>query len=163
MNELSQNWDKVIDAFAQWWSFESTEFGPQVQYLSREELLKFTHEEMLSYIEDLRDNLIANRISQVSNCRLAIEDVLSVVSGPEYIEILQSMIAILDNLDQLLMKFSDILTALVEAIDEKDYDEMSVIISELLDIETEIRHYMSIFSQGFNKMETLGLRAPDFI
>ncbi len=163
MDDLIQNWERVIEAFNQWLSFEGTEFGPQVQYLSLDELLKFTHEEMLTYLIDLRDVLIAHRLSQVDNCRLAIGDVLSAVSGPEYSAVLQSMLDILDNIEELLMRFSDLLTDLIDAISEKDTDEASLIISELLEIETEIRHYMSLFSQGFAKMEALGLRAPDFI
>ena len=163
MSELNQNWEKVVDAFSKWWLFETNDFGPQIQYLSKDELLKFTQDEMIDYVTDLRDHLLAKRLEQLDNCRLAIGDVLSVISGPEYLDVLQSMLDILDNLDDLFKKFSDLLSTLIDAIREKDFDEVTLLISELLDIETEVRHYMSIFPQGFNKLEALGLASPDFI
>jgi uncharacterized protein YeeX (DUF496 family) len=64
-------------------------------------------------------------------------------------------------IEDAMLAMSDTLSSMKDDYEEGGLDDIITNLSELADGEENIRHHMSLFSQGFAKLRSMGLEMPD--
>ncbi|TFG31691.1 hypothetical protein EU527_11900 [Candidatus Thorarchaeota archaeon] len=161
MSESESGWQRVLKAFDEWIYYESSEFGPYTGYFSLENLRDLMHGERLSWMSSMIDEIIPGRIDRCREAAIAFEDFLPYMPDPDAREVVQSMIDLTQVIEDAMLAMSDTISSMKDEYEEDGLDEIAPYLSDLADGEENIRHHMSIFSQGFAKLRSLGLEMPD--
>ncbi len=154
-------WRRVLDAFEDWIYFESTEFGPYTGYFSLENLRDLTSRERISWMQSMYDEIIPGRVEKCRNAGVAFEDFLPYMPDPDAREVVQSMIDLTQVLSDEMLGMSDTIHSMKEEYEAGEFEELVPFLTDLADAEESIRHHMSLFSQGFGKLRSMGLEMPD--
>ncbi|MFW9973806.1 MAG: hypothetical protein ACFFDQ_00885 [Candidatus Thorarchaeota archaeon] len=154
-------WRRVLDAFEDWIYFESTEFGPYTGYFSLENLRDLTSRERISWMQSMYDEIIPGRVEKCRNAGVAFEDFLPYMPDPAAREVVQSMIDLTQVLSDEMLGMSDTIHSMKEEYEAGGLEELVPFLTDLADAEESIRHHMSLFSQGFGKLRSMGLEMPD--
>ncbi len=154
-------WRRVLDAFEDWIYFESTEFGPYTGYFSLENLRDLTSRERISWMQSMYDEIIPGRVEKCRNAGVAFEDFLPYMPDPDAREVVQSMIDLTQVLSDEMLGMSDTIHSMKEEYEAEGFEELVPFLTNLADAEESIRHHMSLFSQGFGKLRSMGLEMPD--
>ena len=161
MSESEMGWQRVLKAFDEWIYYESSEFGPYTGYFSLENLRDLTHGERASWMNSMVDEIIPGRIDRCREAAVAFEDFLPYMPDPDAREVVQSMIDLSQVIESDMLAMSDTISSMKDDYEEGGLDEIVGYLSDLADGEENIRHHMSLFSQGFAKLRSLGLEMPD--
>ncbi|TFG31862.1 hypothetical protein EU527_11445 [Candidatus Thorarchaeota archaeon] len=161
MSESALGWQRVLKAFDEWIYYESSEFGPYTGYFSLENLRDLMHVERLSWMSSMIDDIIPGRVDRCREAAVAFEDFLPYMPDPNAREIVQSMIDLCQVIEDDILVMSDTISSMKDDYEDGGLDEVVGHLSELADGEENIRHHMSLFSQGFAKLRSLGLEMPD--
>ena len=156
-----EGWHRVLKAFEDWIYYESTEFGPYTGYFSLENLRDLTSKERISWMQSMYDEIIPGRVDKCRNAGVAFEDFLPYMPDPQAREVVQSMIDLTQVLSDDILGMSDTIHSMKEEYESSGLDEIVPFLSDLADAEENIRHHMSLFSQGFGKLRSMGLEMPD--
>ena len=154
-------WRRVLQAFENWISYESTEFGPYTGYFSLENLRDLTSRERLDWMSSMYEEIIPGRVDRCRAAQVAFEDFLPYMPDPAARDVVQSMIDLTLVLAGDILGMSDTFHSMREEYQESGMDEIVPFLSDLADMEENIRHHMSLFSQGFGKLRSMGLEMPD--
>ena len=160
MSKTDEGWRRVLGAFEDWISYESTEFGPWTGYFSLENLRALTGEERLGWMHSMYDEVIPGRVEICREASVALEDFLPYMPDDDTVEVVQSMINLGAIIRDLMLRMSDIVYSMMEEYRESGLDEISSYLSSITDTEEEIRHNMSLYSQGFSKLGSIGFEIP---
>ncbi|MHA2380036.1 MAG: hypothetical protein ACXADS_12250 [Candidatus Thorarchaeota archaeon] len=163
MSKTDEGWHRVLGAFDNWISYESTEFGPWTGYFSLENLRTLTSEERLGWMHSMYDETIPGRVEICREASVALEDFLPYMPDDDAAEVVQSMIDLSVVIRNLMLRMSDTVYSMMEEYRESGLDEISSYLSSIKDTEEEIRHSMSLYSQGFAKLGSMGLEIPEEI
>jgi hypothetical protein len=161
MSESELGWQRVLKAFDEWISYESSEFGPYTGYFSMENLRDLMHVERISWMNSMVDEIIPGRVNRCREAAVAFEDFLPYMPDPEAREVVQSMIELSQVIEDAMLAMSDTISSMKDEYEVGGLDDIVTYLSELADSEENIRHHMSLFSQGFAKLRSLGLEMPD--
>ena len=161
MSETAEGWRRVLSAFDSWIEYESMEFAPWTGYFSMENLRNLTDAERLGWMHSMVDEIIPGRIEKCREAAVALEDFLPYMPDASARDTVQSMIDLNTVLRDGMMQMSDVLGNMKEEYRQGGLDEVTPHLSELIDIEEDIRHHMSLYSKGFAKLRSLGLEIPD--
>ncbi|TFG06570.1 hypothetical protein EU522_01475 [Candidatus Thorarchaeota archaeon] len=161
MSETEDAWKRVLAAFDDWIYYESTEFGPWTGYFSLENLRDLTDQERLGWMHSMIDEIIPGRVDKCKEAGIALEDFLPYMPDSAAIETVNSMIDLNSLLQDLMLRMSDIIGSMMDSYREGGLDEILPSLESLAESEEEIRHHMSLFSQGFGKLKSLGLEMPE--
>jgi hypothetical protein len=161
MSASEDGWALVIDAFEDWIDYESSEFAPWTNYFSIKELRTLTHSERLGWMRTMRNEVIPGRIDSARQARIALEDFMAQLSEEESIKIVQSMIDLSLRLEKSMLKMSDAFTHMMEDYEEEGLDAVQLHLEKLAEIEEDIRHHMSLYSEGFSKLREHGREIPE--
>ncbi len=161
MSESELGWQRVLKAFDKWINYESSEFGPYTGYFSLENLRDLMDVERISWMHSMIDEIIPGRIERCREVAVAFEDFLPYMPDPAAREVVQSMIDLSEVIKDDMLAMSDTFSNMRDDYEEGGIDEIVSYLSELADSEENIRHHMSLFSQGFAKLRSLGLEMPD--
>ncbi|MFW9845548.1 MAG: hypothetical protein ACFFD6_02285 [Candidatus Thorarchaeota archaeon] len=161
MSETVEGWHRVLGAFDSWIHYESSEFGPWTGYFSLENLRGLTSEERLGWMHSMYDEIIPGRVSKARETGVALEDFMPYMPDPDAQEVVQSMINLSEVIQQSMLQMSDVITTMMEEYKASGLEEIIPYLSSLADIEEDIRHHMSLYSQGFAKLGSMGLSIPD--
>ncbi len=154
-------WRRVLDAFENWIYYESTEFGPYTAYFSLENLQDLTSRERISWMQSMYDEIIPGRVEKCRNAGVAFEDFLPYMPDPAAREVVQSMIDLTQVLSDEMLGMSDTMHSMKEEYESGGLEELVSFLTDLADAEESIRHHMSLFSQGFGKLRSMGLEMPE--
>ncbi|NHJ14598.1 MAG: hypothetical protein EAX95_13040 [Candidatus Thorarchaeota archaeon] len=161
MSETDDAWNRVLSAFDDWIYYESSEFGPWTGYFSIENLRDLTNEERLGWMHSMVDEIIPGRVDKCKDAGVALEDFLPYMPDSDAIETVNRMIDLNSLLRDLMLRMSDIMGSMMESYRMGGLDDVLPSLESLADAEEEIRHHMSLFSQGFGKLKSLGLEMPE--
>ena len=161
MAEIKVGWKRVLDAFDEWIQYESSEFGPYTGYFSLNNLRDLMHSERLGWMHMMYDEMIPGRVEKCKNAGVAFEDFIPYMPDPEAREVVQSMIDLTQVLTDAMLAMSDTIHSMKEDYESGGFDDAVPYLTDLADAEENIRHHMSLFSQGFGKLEKMGLEMPD--
>jgi hypothetical protein len=161
MSESELGWRRVLKAFDEWIFYESSEFGPYTGYFSLENLRDLMHVERISWMSSMVDEIIPGRVDRCREAGVAFEDFLPYMPDPDAREVVQSMIDLTQVIEDAMLAMSDTISSMKDDYVDGGLDEIVSYLSELADSEENIRHHMSLFSQGFAKLRSLGLEMPD--
>jgi hypothetical protein len=161
MSESELGWQRVLKAFDEWIFYESSEFGPYTGYFSLENLRDLMHVERISWMSSMVDEIIPGRVDRCREAGVAFEDFLPYMPDPDAREVVQSMIDLTQVIEDAMLAMSDTISSMKDDYVDGGLDEIVSYLSELADSEENIRHHMSLFSQGFAKLRSLGLEMPD--
>ncbi|MCF2136215.1 MAG: hypothetical protein K9W43_03155 [Candidatus Thorarchaeota archaeon] len=161
MSETVDGWRRVLNAFDKWIEYEATEFGPWTSYFSLDNLHDLTDQERLGWMHKMVEEIIPGRIDRCKEAGVALEDFLPYMPEPATIETVRSMIDLATLLQDSMMQMSDLIAEMMEAYRIGGLDEIIPLLSGVAEAEEDIRHHMSLFSQGFGKLKSLGLQMPD--
>ncbi len=161
MSEMAEGWKRVLDAFGGWIEYEATEFGPWTAYFSLDNLHDLTDSERLGWMHKMLEDVIPGRIDRCRGAKVALEDFLPYMPEPQAIETVRSMIDLATLLQGSMMAMSDLIAEMIEAYRSGGLDDIIPLLSSIAEAEEDIRHHMSLFSQGFGKLRALGLEMPD--
>lgn len=161
MSESELGWQRVLKVFDEWIYYESSEYGPYTGYFSLENLRDLMHGERLSWMSSMIDEIIPGRIDRCREAAVAFEDFLPHMPDPDAREIVQSMIDLCQVIEDGMLAMSDTISGMKDDYENDGLDEIVGGLSDLADGEESIRHHMSLFSQGFAKLRSLGLEMPD--
>jgi hypothetical protein len=156
-----EGWRRVLKAFEDWIYYESTEFGPYTGYFSLENLRDLTSNERVSWMQSMYDEIIPGRVDKCKNAGVAFEDFLPYMPDPSARAVVQSMIDLTQVLSDDMLGMSDTIHSMKEEYEYSGLDEIVPFLSDLADAEESIRHHMSLFSQGFGKLRSMGLEMPE--
>jgi hypothetical protein len=156
-----EGWNRVLKAFEDWIYYESSEFGPYTGYFSLENLRDLTSEERMSWMQSMYDEIIPGRVERCRNAGVAFEDFLPYMPDPKAREVVQSMIDLTQVLSDDMLGMSDTMHSMKEEYESGGLDEIMPYLTDLAEAEENIRHHMSLFSQGFGKLRSMGLEMPD--
>lgn len=154
-------WHRVLKAFEDWIYYESTEFGPYTGYFSLENLRDLTSGERINWMQSMYDEIIPGRVEHCRNAGVAFEDFLPYMPDPNAREVVQSMIDLTQVLTDDMLGMSDTIHSMKDDYETGGLDEIIPYLSDLAEAEENIRHHMSLFSQGFGKLRSMGLEMPD--
>ncbi len=160
MTDNAEGWTKVLGAFDRWIDYETSEFGPWTGYFSEQSLRALTNAERLGWMRSMIERIIPGRVDVCRHVRVALEDFIPYVPGPEAVDTVRSMIDLSVLLESLMLRMSDIVAEMADAYDEGGLDEIRQYLSTLAETEEEIRHHMSLYSKGFGQLRSLGLETP---
>ncbi|MEM2142250.1 MAG: hypothetical protein QXS20_00180 [Candidatus Thorarchaeota archaeon] len=163
MSEMEEGWKRVLQAFDDWVFYESSEYGPWTAYFSAENLRDLTSSERLGWMYKMRDEVIPGRLDKCRQAGIALEDFVPLMPDPESAEIVQSMIDLNDTIARQIMALSDLIDDLIHEYQESGMDDVAISLSALADTEEDIRHHMSLFSDGFARLRSMGLEVPEDI
>lgn len=163
MSRTAEGWHRVLSAFDDWITYESTEFGPWTGYFSLENLRTLTSEERLGWMHSMYDEVIPGRVEICRDASVALEDFLPYMPDEDAVQVVQSMIDLSVVIRDLMLGMSDTVYSMMEEYKESGLDEIARYLSSITEIEEEIRHNMSLYSQGFTKLGSFGLEVPDDI
>ncbi|MFQ5832321.1 MAG: hypothetical protein ACE5H4_06450 [Candidatus Thorarchaeota archaeon] len=161
MSKTVEGWHRVLGAFDNWISYESSEFGPWTGYFSLENLGTLTHEERLGWMHSMYDEVIPGRVDRCREAGVALEDFLPYMPDDDAVEVVQSMIDLSTVIQDLMLRMSDTVYSMMEEYKESGLDEINSYLSTVTETEEEIRHNMSLYSQGFGKLDSMGLQIPE--
>lgn len=161
MAETVEGWTRVLKAFDDWISYETSEFGPYTSYFSLENLRDIMHTERIGWMNSMFDVIIPGRVQKCKNASVAFEDFLPFMPDPEAREVVQSMIDLTKVLVDDMLGMSDTIHNMKDDYESGGFDDAVPYLTDLADAEENIRHYMSLFSQGFGKLKKMGLEMPD--
>ena len=161
MAEITIGWKRVLDAFEDWISYETTEFGPYTGYFSLDNLRDLMHSEIIGWMRSMYEDIIPGRVEKCRNAGVAFEDFMPYMPDPDAREVVQSMIDLTQVLADDMLVMSDTIHSMQEDYETGGFDEIVPYLSDLADYEENIQHHMSLFSQGFGKLEKMGLEMPD--
>jgi len=156
-----EGWRRVLKAFEDWIYYESAEFGPYTGYFSLENLRDLTSTERKSWMQSMYDEIIPGRVEKCRNAGVAFEDFLPYMPDPTAREVVQSMIDLTGVLSDDMLGMSDTIHSMKEEYESGGLEEIMPYLPDLADAEENIRHHMSLFSQGFGKLRSMGLEMPD--
>ncbi len=77
------------------------------------------------------------------------------------VEVVQSMIDLSTVIQDLMLRMSDTVYSMMEEYKESGLDEINSYLATVTETEEEIRHNMSLYSQGFGKLGSMGLKIPE--
>ena len=154
-------WRRVLKAFEDWITYESTEFGPYTGYFSLENLRDLTSQERIGWMHSMYEEIIPGRVERCKAAQVAFEDFLPYMPDPAARGVVQSMIDLTHALVEDILGMSDTIHSMKEEYQTSGMDEIVPYLSDLGDTEENIRHHMSLFSQGFGKLKSMGLEMPD--
>ncbi|MFW9927719.1 MAG: hypothetical protein ACFFDM_13300, partial [Candidatus Thorarchaeota archaeon] len=100
-------------------------------------------------------------VERCKSAQVAFEDFLPYMPDPEAREVVQSMIDLAQILSEDMLGMSDTFHSMEEEYQQGELDDIVPYLSDLVDSEENIRHHMSLFSQGFGKLRSMGLEMPD--
>lgn len=159
MSETQDAWQRVISAFEEWIEYEATEFAPWTGYFSLENLRELTDNEKVGWMYSMVDETIPNRVERCRQASIAFEDFLPYM--PEFAtEVVQSMIELCTVIQDAMLGESDVLSDMIDEYKEGGLDEIEPLLESLSEAERDIRHHMSLFSQGFGKLSGAGFELP---
>lgn len=161
MSEADEGWHRVIKAFEDWIYFESSEYGPYTSYFSLESLRDLTHQERIGWMHQMYDETIPGRVDYTRKVKVSFEDFLPYMPDTAAIETVQSMIDLAQVIEDSILGMSDAVHAMLEEYKDGGMEEIAPHLITLSEAEENIRHHMSLFSQGFGKLKTLGLEMPE--
>ncbi|MHA1577920.1 MAG: hypothetical protein ACTSU3_11210 [Candidatus Thorarchaeota archaeon] len=161
MAETVEGWNRVLKAFDDWISYETVEFAPFTSYFSLENLRDIMHSERIGWMHSMHVDIIPGRVQSCKNAGVAFEDFLPYMPDPETRDVVQSMIDLTNVLTDDMLAMSDIIHNMREDYESGGFDDAVPYLTELADAEENIRHHMSLFSQGFGKLKKMGLEMPD--
>jgi hypothetical protein len=161
MSETAEGWRRVLAAFDDWIEYETKEFGPWTGYFSPENLRNLTDVERLAWMNKMIDEIIPGRVGSCREAGVALEDFLPYMPDKDAIQTVRSMIDLNTLLQDSMLKMSDTISDMADAYKEGGMDDIAPYMSTLIEVEEDIRHHMSLYSQGFGKLRTLGLEVPD--
>jgi len=161
MSEADIGWQRVLKAFDEWIYYESSEYGPYTGYFSPENLRDLTNTERIGWMNSMIDEIIPGRIDRCRGAAIAFEDFLPYMPDSDAREVVQSMIDLSQVIESDMLAMSDTISSMKDDYEEEGLDEVVGYLSDLADSEENIRHHMSLFSQGFAKLRSLGLEMPD--
>jgi hypothetical protein len=156
-----EGWHRVLNVFEDWIYYESTEFGPYTGYFSLENLRDLTSNERIRWMQSMYDEIIPGRVEKCRNAGVAFEDFIPYMPDSAAREVVQSMIDLTQVLSDEMLGMSDIIHSMKEEYESGGLEEVLPFLSDLADAEESIRHHMSLFSQGFGKLRSMGLEMPD--
>ena len=156
-----EGWHRVLNAFEDWISYETSEFGPYTGYFSLENLRDLTSKERIQWMQSMYDEIIPGRVEKCRNAGVAFEDFLPYMPDPSAKEVVQSMMDLTHVISDDMLVMSDTMHSMKEEYESGGFEEIIPFLTDLADSEESIRHHMSLFSQGFNKLRSLGLEMPD--
>lgn len=161
MAETIEGWRRVLKAFDDWISYETTEFGPHTSYFSLENLRDIMHSERIGWMNSMYVEIIPGRVQSCKNAAVAFEDFLPFMPDPEARAVVQSMIDLTKVLTDDMLAMSDTIHNMREDYESGGFDDAVPYLTDLAEAEENIRHHMSLFSQGFGKLKKMGLEMPD--
>jgi hypothetical protein len=161
LSEIKVGWKRVLDAFDDWISYETSEFGPYTGYFSLDNLRDLMHSERIGWMYSMYDEIIPGRVDTCRNAGVAFEDFLPYMPDPDAREVVQSMIDLTQVIADEMLAMSDTIHNMQEEYESGGFDEIVPFLADLADSEESIRHHMSLFSQGFGKLEKMGVEMPD--
>jgi hypothetical protein len=161
MSEAEEGWRRVLKAFDDWIEYESSEYGPYTGYFSLENLRDLTHSERVGWMHSMYDEIIPGRVERCREAGVAFEDFMPFMPNPDAREIVQSMIDLTQVIVDSMLAMSDTIHNMKDDYESGGFDEIVVYLSDLADSEENIRHHMSLFSEGFGKLRNMGLEMPD--
>ena len=161
MSETTEGWRRVLAAFDDWIEYETTEFMPWTAYFTMEGLQGLTHEERIAWMRNMVEEIIPGRVDKCREAGVALEDFLPYMPDTAAIETVRSMIDLNLRLQDAILGMSDALSGMLDEYMSGGLDEISVNLESLAEIEEDIRHHMSLYSQGFGKLGRMGLEIPD--
>lgn len=161
MAETDEGWRRVLAAFDDWIEYESKEFGPWTGYFSPENLRNLTDGERLSWMSKMIDEVIPGRVESCREAGVALEDFLPYMPDMDAIQTVRSMIDLNRLLQDSMLRMSDTISDMSDAYREGGMDDIASYLSDLIDNEEDIRHHMSLYSQGFGRLKSLGLEIPE--
>ncbi|MHA1904713.1 MAG: hypothetical protein ACXADL_02435 [Candidatus Thorarchaeota archaeon] len=161
MAETDEGWRRVLSAFDEWIHYESTEFMPWTGYFSIENLRGLTDQERLGWMNQMQDEIIPGRVDMCKQAGVALEDFLPYMPDADAIQTVRSMIDLNVVLQDIMLRMSDIVSSMAEEYKLGGLEEIVHFLSSLAESEEDIRHHMSLYSQGFGKLKSLGLNIPE--
>jgi hypothetical protein len=161
MSEIKVGWSRVLKAFDDWISYETTEFGPYTGYFSLDNLRDLMHSERIGWMHSMYEDIIPGRVQKCKNAGVAFEDFIPYMPDPEAREVVKSMIDLTQVLSDGILAMSDTIHSMKEDYESGGFDDAVPYLTDLADAEESIRHHMSLFSQGFGKLAKMGLEMPD--
>ncbi len=161
MSDTEEGWKRVLAAFDDWIDYEVSEFGPWTAYFSRENLESLTDNERLGWMHSMYDKVIPGRVDACRNVRVALEDFLPHMPDPDSIQTVRSMLDLSVVIEELMLRMSDIIADMLESYSGGGLADISSQLRGLAEAEEEIRHHMSVYSQGFARLRALGLEVPE--
>lgn len=156
-----EGWHRVLKAFEDWIDYETSEFGPYTGYFSLENLRDLTSKERISWMQSMYDEIIPGRVEMCRKAGVAFEDFLPYMPDPSARDIVQSMIDLTQVLSDEMLSMSDTMHSMKEEYESSGLEEIIPYLTDLADSEENIRHHMSLFSEGFGKLRSMGLEMPD--
>jgi len=156
-----EGWRRVLKAFEDWITYESTEFGPYTGYFSLDNLSGLTSKERVGWMHSMYEETIPGRVERCRTAGVAFEDFLPYMPDPSAREVVQSMIDLIQVLSEDILGMSDTIHSMKEEYQSGGLDEIVPYLTDLGTAEENIRHHMSLFSQGFGKLRAMGLEMPD--
>jgi hypothetical protein len=159
--ENIEGWNRVLNAFDDWIQYETTEFGPYTGYFSLDNLRDLMHSERIGWMHSMYEDIIPGRVQKCKNAGIAFEDFLPYMPDPEARAVVQSMIDLTQVLSDDMLAMSDTIHSMKEDYESGGFDDAVPYLTDLADSEENIRHHMSLFSEGFGKLAKMGLEMPD--
>ncbi|MHA1907006.1 MAG: hypothetical protein ACW98Y_06915 [Candidatus Thorarchaeota archaeon] len=161
MSETAEGWRRVLAAFDNWITYESTEFMPWTGYFSIEGLRGLTRPETIAWMNNMISEIIPGRVDKCREAGVALEDFLPFMPNPETQQTVRSMLDLNSQLQDTILVMSDIMGNLLEDYRAGGLDEIAGALEAIATTEEDIRHHMSLYSKGFGKLQSLGLEIPD--
>lgn len=161
MSESAEGWGRVLKAFDDWISYESSEFAPWTAYFSPENLRDLTDKERMGWMHSMYSEVIPGRVESCKSVAVAFEDFLPYMPDPASQETVRSMIDLSTRIQDSMRGMSDVITTMMEEYKVGGLDEAFHYLSSLADAEEDIRHHMTLYSAGFRKLKKLGLTIPE--
>ena len=87
MSRTAEGWHRVLGAFDNWITYESTEFGPWTGYFSLENLRSLTSEERLGWMHSMYDEVIPGRVKICREASVALEDFLPYMPDEDAVQV----------------------------------------------------------------------------
>ncbi len=161
MSETAEGWRRVLFAFDQWITYESSEFMPWTGYFSMEGLRGLTSAERVGWMNNMISEIIPGRVDKCREAGVALEDFLPFMPNPETQETVRSMLNLNSQLSDAILAMSDIMSSMLDDYRSGGLDEIVGSLEAIATSEEDIRHHMSLYSKGFAKLQSLGLDIPD--
>jgi hypothetical protein len=112
-------------------------------------------------MQNMQDAIIPGRVEKCQEAGVALEDFLPYMPDPKAKDIVQSMIDLNAVLQDTMLSMSDIFSSMMDDFKTSGLEEVTQYLSSLAETEEDIRHHMSLYSQGFGRLRALGLEMPD--
>jgi len=161
LSETAEGWRRVLAAFDEWITYESTEFMPWTGYFSMEGLQGLTSAERVGWMNNMISEIIPGRVDKCREAGVALEDFLPFMPNPETQETVRSMLDLNAQLQDRILAMSDIMSNMLDDYRTGGLDELAGSLEAIATTEEDIRHHMSLYSKGFGKLHSLGLEIPD--